>query len=240
MEARSEHEKQAGHGWGYNSGNAELTDEKAGEALAKEEEKEGFDSTVPPPVNAEGDTWAPDTAGADDAAGADGEAATPAEPEVVTKSYDEHLAEIAEKKLQLGNQPSIRKPNEGASKKFPEGKAFARDEVENFIEGSGGKAKRERAKKEKTNPDLLKEIDPRQFLAPDKQEPSSGRGGRGRGRGGDRGGDRGSFRGRGRGGGGGDRGSRGDRPDFRGGRGGRGGGANVNVDDTSAFPSLGS
>ena len=35
----SEHEKQAAHGWGGNDGNAELADEQAGEAIAKQDEK---------------------------------------------------------------------------------------------------------------------------------------------------------------------------------------------------------
>jgi plasminogen activator inhibitor 1 RNA-binding protein len=240
----SEHEKQAGHGWGYQSGKAELNDENAGEAIAKEEEKEGFDTNVPPPVNAEGEAWAPDTA---DNAGGDAEPAEPAEPEAVTKSYDEYQAELAEKKAQLGAQVSARKPNEGASKKFPEGKAFSRsEEQEDFIAGGAGKKQRERVAKEKNKVDLST-IDPHKFLAPDNKDAGAGRGGRGRGRG-DRGGDRGD-RGdrsdyRGRGGRGGDsrggsrgRGDRGRGSDF--GRGGRGGGARVNVDDTSAFPSLG-
>ena len=35
----SEHEKQAAHGWGAETGEAELADEQAGEAIAKKEEK---------------------------------------------------------------------------------------------------------------------------------------------------------------------------------------------------------
>lgn len=240
----SEHDKQAGHGWGYKSGDAELADENAGEGIAKEEEKEGFDTNPGAPVNAEGEAWAPEATGAD--AAADGE---PAEPEIVTKSYDDYLAEIAKKKLELGDSVSVRKPNEGASKKFPEGKAFARKaegESEDYVPGGPGKKQRERVQKDKGKFDLSN-LDPRQFLAKPEEDNAGrgGRGGRGRGsdRGGDRpsrGGDRGDFRGRGRGGRGGERGRGGDRPDFRGGRGGgRGGSANVNVQDTTAFPSLG-
>lgn len=77
------------------------------------------------------------------------------------------------------------------------------------------------------------------FHQVESAESAGGRFGDRRGRGGDRGGrGRGSSgRGRGSSGGGygGDRGA--DRP-FAG-RGGRGGGANINVEDTSAFPSLG-
>ena len=39
----SEHEKQAAHGWGGQTGGEEWADEKAGETIAKDEEKaEGF------------------------------------------------------------------------------------------------------------------------------------------------------------------------------------------------------
>jgi len=249
----AEHPKQAGHGWGYESGPAELTDEKAGEAIAKDEEKEGFDSTVPAPVNADGDSWAPEpTAGGDDAwagEGGEGDADEPEQPK--TKSYEEYMAELAQKKLGISDTPSVRKPNEGASKKFPEGKAFSRNEgEENFIAGTGGKAKRARDKKEKEVVDLS-DVNPRQYLAEDRQAGGrGGRGGRGRGDRGDRSergdrpdrgergdrgerADRGDFRGRGRG-----RGDRARGDSFRGSRGGRGGSV-PHVDDTKAFPSLG-
>jgi plasminogen activator inhibitor 1 RNA-binding protein len=233
----SEHPKQAAHGWGGPTGNDELADEKAGDAIAKAEEADGFDTSVPPPQNADGDTWAPDTSG---------DAGEPAEPEgPKSKSYEEYLAEKAEKKSALSASLEARKPNEGASKKFPEGKAFARNEEENYFAGSGGKAARFREKKEKQALDMS-DVDPRLFLAEDR---SAARGGRGRGRG-DRGdGDGGRGRGRGeyRGGRGESRGGRGgrgdgDRPsrgEFRGGRGTRGGAAPPRADDSKAFPSLG-
>lgn len=139
------------------------------------------------------------------------------------------MAEQAEKKLKLGAE-NIRKANEGSSKKFPEGKAIARDDEEDsYISGTGGKAKRERQRKEKT---LVELDDSRLHSAP--RENFSGRG-RGRGRG-EGGGGGGGFRGEGRGRGGG----RG-RGEFRGGRGGgRGGQSGPNLNDSSAFPSLGS
>jgi plasminogen activator inhibitor 1 RNA-binding protein len=240
----SEHPKQAAHGWGGPSGNDELADEKAGDAIAKAEEAEGFDTTVPAPQNADGETWGPDTSG---------DAGEPAEPEgPASKSYDEYLAEQAEKKLQLSGGLAPRKPNEGASKKFPEGKAFDRKE-EDFFAGSGGKNTRVREKKEKQTLDMS-DVDPRQFLAQADSGDRGGRGGRGRGRGrgdgdradrGDRGdrpsrGDRGEGgERRGRGGFRGDRGDRPPRGDFRGGRGGRGGAAPPRADDNRAFPSLG-
>ena len=164
-----------------------------------------------------------------------GEDAEPAEPEVKTKSYDDYLQEQAAKKLAISD--NVRKANEGASKKFPEGKAFSRNaDEEEYMAGSGGKAARFREKKEKVAVDMT-DVDPRSFLAEDRS--AGGRGGRGgRGRG-DRG-DRSEGGGRGRGGFRGDRSDRGsDRPrgEFRG-RGGRGG-APPRADDSKAFPSLG-
>lgn len=210
-----EHEKQAAHGWGAETGEAELADEQAGEAIAKKEEKEAVKE--------------------------DAEAEAEAEVEDNSKSYTAYLAELAEKKLKLGEQ-NLRKANEGSSKQFPEGTQVERKE-EDFFAASAGKAKRERQRKEKVHV----ELDGDRMLAPPPREGGSrgrgDRGGRGRGEG------RGSFRGgegRGRGG---DRGARGE------GRGGRGrgeargaaagaprggrGAANVNVNDSSAFPSLG-
>lgn len=141
----------------------------------------------------------------------------------------------------MGAELKTRKANEGAGKKWNEGKEFTKEE-EDFIAGTGGKKVRERSKKEKAIVELDGEA-----MRP-KDEPVERRGGSrgGRGRGGDSGGYRGRGdgergrggrgRGEGRGRGGDHRGS--DRP--RGGRGGsRGGAANINVADTSAFPSLG-
>ena len=92
--------------------------------------------------------------------------------------------------------------------------------------GQGGKAKREKQRKEKAT----LEVDYR-FAEPASRGSDRGRG---RGRGEGRGEGRGDFRGRGRGRGDGFRG-RGD----SGFRGGQRGGRSVNVDDTSSFPSLG-
>lgn len=222
----ADHEKQAAHGWGANTGGDEWADEKAGEAIAKQEEKEGYDANASAPVDADGKPI--------DAA--EGEAEEPEEDK--TKSYEAYLAELAEKKLQLGNELQFRKPNEGASKKQPEGKALTKEEEESFIQGTGGKKSRTRERKEKT---LVELDDARLHAEPDR----GGSGGRGRGRGRGEGGFRGEGRGRGgRGGRGGERGGfRGDRGGDSGGfrgRGGRGGSAPVNVSDTNAFPSLGS
>jgi len=157
------------------------------------------------------------------------------EPEDNSKSYDEYLAEQAEKKLKLGGGvPEARKPNEGrkpdkkweAAKPLPQGEGN-----EEYFAGKGEKAKREKQRKEKN----VLDVDLRYV------EPSSGRGDRGgRGGRGGRGDYRGGERGRGRGRGDSYRG-RGD-GEFRGGyRGGRGGrdGNSVNVSDENAFPSLG-
>lgn len=195
----SDHPKQVQQGWGGEDGNKELADEQAGEAIAKQEE---------------------DAAAVE----GDGEAAEPTEEEKV-KSYDDYLAEILEKKAALGANVEIRKPNEGANKKFPEGKPIEREEETAYFVGEGGKKGRERSKKEKAALELGD-------IYGRGDERGGFRGGRGGGRGG-RGGPReGGFRGEGRG---------------RGGRGGRGGerggaprgGTRVNLSDTNAFPSLG-
>ncbi|KAF2091810.1 hypothetical protein K490DRAFT_52994 [Saccharata proteae CBS 121410] len=212
----ADHPKQAAHGWGGETGGDEFADEIAGEAIAKQEEKAGFDTNPDAPVNAEG-------------AAPDGEAA--AEAEDKSKSYDEYLKELAEKKLQLGGNLEIRKPNEGTSKKMPEGKPIAKSEEEDFIAASVSKKQRERAQKEIAKVDLGD-------IYGRGEERSGFRGGRGGARGGGRGGrSEGGFRGEGRGRGGRGRGEGG----FRGGpRGGapRGGTA-VKLDDPAAFPSLG-
>ncbi|KAI5370669.1 putative hyaluronan/mRNA-binding protein [Septoria linicola] len=218
-----DHEKQAAHGWGGNDGPSELADETAGDAIAKAEAN-----------NEAGFT--PDTAGADPAFsnGPDGVVGEDAagEPEDKTKSYDEYLKELAEKKLALsGEAPSIRKANEGSKTKFPEGQAVSREQEDFFI-GGGGKTKKTKEIKEKERINL----DGQYYAAPDAGDRGGrgGRGGRGRGEG------RGSFRGEGRGRGGGR--GRGDRGDFRGApRGDRAprGGAGFNANDSSAFPALG-
>ncbi|KAF2742762.1 hypothetical protein M011DRAFT_481386 [Sporormia fimetaria CBS 119925] len=201
----AEHEKQAAHGWGATDGDAELADEKAGEQMAAQEQKEAI---------------------------ADAAADVEPEEEDKTKSYAAYLAEQAEKKLKLAAE-NVRKPNEGSSQKFPEGKEVHREE-EDFIAGSGGKSQRQRERKQKE----YVELDDAKLHREAARESTRGRGrGRGDFRGEGRG--RGEFRGgRGRGEGRGE--GRGGAP--RGGRGGARGGqsAAVNLTDTSAFPSLGS
>lgn len=200
----SDHDKQVAHGWGGADGNAELADENAGEAIAQKDEKEAV---------------------AEDAA-ADADPAVEAEPEEKTKSYEQYLAELAEKKLALGSQ-KVRQANEGSSAKFPEGKEVAREDGEDFIAGSGGKQKRTRERKEKA----FVELDGDRLLQPAPRDNFGGRGRGGRGRGEGRGGRGGEFRGRGRGEG---------RGEGRGGRGPRGGAqSGPNLSDSSAFPSLG-
>jgi len=221
----SDSEKQAAHGWGGNNGQAEWADESAGDAIAKAEvnNEPGFAA----------DTGAGDPAfsnGPDGPVGGDAEA----EPEDKTKSYDEYLKELAEKKLALSSEaPAIRKPNEGSKTKFPEGQAVSREQEDFFI-GGGGKTKKTKEVKEKERINL----DGQYYAAPDAGDRGGrggSRGGRGRGEG------RGSFRGEGRGGRGGR--GRGDRGDFRGAprgdRAPRGGGSAFNANDSSAFPALG-
>ncbi|KAF2455906.1 hypothetical protein BDY21DRAFT_349032 [Lineolata rhizophorae] len=239
-----EHEKQTAHGWGGQSGTEELADEKAGEAIAKAEESQGVDE-LPSGANLEGQDWGAPAEGADAAAEAE---AAAAEAEEKTKSYAAYLAEQAEKKLSLGlTTPEARKANEGSSSKFPEGKALHPrggddEEGDVYFSGQGGKAKRERARKEKT----LVELDDARL----RDQPREGgfRGGRGGRRGSEGGGYRGEGRGRGgrgrgeggppRGAGGPPRGAGGP-PRGAGPRGGRGGQSGPNVSDTNAFPSLG-
>lgn len=219
-----ESEKQAAHGWGAPEGGAELADEQAGEAIAKDEVKDTQASWGEDPTQAE--------------------PAAEAEPEDNSISYADYLVQQAEKKLALGSGvPEARKPNEGGKqdKKWANAKPLSKEEEEDFVAGSGGKAKRERERKQKQ----VVEIDQRFVEAPEQR---GGRGGfrgdrRGRGDGPSRGGRGDGFRG-GRGEG---RGGRGRGDGQRGGRGGGapranagGPGAPINTEDTSAFPSLGS
>lgn len=189
-----------------------MSDEKAGLADAHSEEKEGgvvADSTAPVEAEAE------------------------AEPEDNTKSYEQYLAEQLEKKAALNAGPlEPRKANEGSSKKFPEGKAFARSEAdEAFIAASAGKKQRERERKTKDVVDIDLSWKEEQ-AGGNRDRDSAPRGGRGgRGRGGPRGGDRGPRRG-------GDRPERTERTE----RAPRGGaprtGATPNVTSAQDFPSL--
>ena len=229
----SDHPKQADQSWGATTGEAEFADEKAGEAIAKAEEKEegaagGWDSgtaeVADVPADADG------TAPAQGSAPTDAPAAPVEEPEPEdnSRSYADYLREQAEKKSKLGGGvPEARKPNEGSKpkKEWENAKPMSKDEEDEYISGKGEKAKREKQRKEKNRLD----VDLRYV------EPNSGRGGGERGRGRGRG-DRGDYRGRGRGRG--DYRGRGDGSGFRGGRG-RGDSGAVNVQDENAFPSLG-
>ncbi|KAI1078345.1 hypothetical protein F5B20DRAFT_582271 [Whalleya microplaca] len=190
-------EKQAAQGWGAPEGGAEQKDEQAGEEIAQTELKEATAEDAEQP-------------------------GTPAEPEEKQISYSEYLAQQAEKKAALSDSLAIRQANEGskADKKWANAKALTKEDDDNFIPGTSGKAKRERERKAKQ----LVEIDQR-YVEPDR--PRGGRGG-GRARGEGRG--RGGGRGRGEG-----------RGDFRGGRGGArdNAGSSINTKDENAFPSLG-
>lgn len=191
-------EKQAAQSWGAAEGEAELKDEVAGEEIAKTEAK------------AEGE----------------GEAKEAVEPEPEDKhiSYEDYLAQLAQKKLALEGPSQVRQANEGSKldKKWANAKPLVKDEDDEFISASGaGKSKRERERKVKQ----VVEIDNRYV------EPERTRGGRG-GRGGSRGGaPRGAPRGGGRG--------RGDGPRGENGRGRGGKDVTINTNDQQAFPSLG-
>lgn len=215
----SESEKQAAHGWGANEGGAELADEQAGEAIAKADEKEALTG---------------------DAEGGDAVVEAPEpEPEDTSVSYSEYLAQQAEKKLNLGKLEVRKVDDSKVDKKWANAKAVTKEEEEDFVAGSGGKAKRER---ERAAKNVKLDIDQRFVEQP--REERGGRGGFRGGRGGRGDGARGGARGDFRGGRGGDRGGRG-RGEGRGGaprhnNGPRGNsGPALKIDDNSAFPSLG-
>ena len=239
----SDHVKQTDQAWGAQTAGSEWDDEKAGEEIAKTEAKEGFDTSVNAPTSGEGEKPDGETGEAESVPQAE------AEVEDKSKSYEAYMAEQAEKRMNLGSSLEARKANEGSKvdKKWAGAKALNKDDEEDsYIAARGGKAVRQRERKEKQT----LEIDHR-F----QETPRGERGGRGRGRGGEfRGGDRGDRGDRGNRGDRGDRGGRGGRGrgDFRGehrgeyrggrggvGRGGAGRGDNVNIADENAFPSLG-
>lgn len=208
---RDEHEKQVAHGWGATEGNSEWNDEIAGQELAQKDAA-GADPADP---NASTDA-------------ADENAAPAEEEEEVAKTYDDYLAELAQRQANLGPRTDVRRPNEGSreDKKWANAKALDKADEEYFA-GEDRDKTRTRQRKQKN----LLDIEPR-FVEPRENRRGGDRGGRG-GRG-----DRGGRGGRG---GGGDR-PRGDRGDYgnRGGhRGGRNQSTNVNTNDSSAFPPLG-
>ncbi|KAH6654552.1 hypothetical protein BKA67DRAFT_517527, partial [Truncatella angustata] len=184
-------EKQGAQSWGAQEGEAEQKDEQAGEAIAQTELKEAVVE----------DAQAPET---------------PVEPEEKKLSYDEYLAQQAEKKAALGGDLEVRKANEGTKtdKKWSNAKALTKEEGEDFIASSGGKTKRERERKQKQTLDIDHTFQEQNQNRGDRRAPR-----------GDRGGDRGD-RGEGRG---------------RGGqqRGGRNENVSLNPTDERAFPSLG-
>ncbi|KAL2123417.1 hypothetical protein VTJ04DRAFT_3872 [Mycothermus thermophilus] len=189
---RANSEKQASQAWGAVEGEAELKDEQAAAEIAQSEKAEGEASPVPETKEEE--------------------------PEEKHMTYDQYLAQLAEKKLALEGELKVRKPNEGVKdEKWKDLKPLTKEEDELFP-ATHTKHKRERERKTKQ----FIEIDAR-YVEPERTR--GGRGGRGGGRGD-------GPRGRGRGG---------ARGDFRGGRGGaRQDAAPLNPNDESAFPSLGS
>lgn len=198
-------EKQAAQSWGAVEGEAEQKDEQVGEEIAQTELKEATAEDAENP-------------------------ATPAEPEEKHVSYDEYLAQQAEKKLALGESLEIRKPNEGSKvdKKWANAKALTKEEDDNYVSATAGKVKRERERKAKQ----LVDIDQR-YVEPERTRGGGGRGGRGGPRGGAPRGEGGRGRGSGRGRGGESRG------EFRGGRGGARETNSSFALSQDAFPSLG-
>ena len=255
----SDHQKQTDQSWGAPTGEAEWTDEKAGEAIAQVDASGGgapeagnwdasatYDPNFDTPANAALPAEEPlSTQPGDPSNATEQDQQAQAQAEDKSRGLDDYLAEQLEKRAKLsGNELQARKANEGAKgdAKWKDAKPLEKgEENQDYFAGSGGKAKRERTKKEKNVLDVEIKY----------TEPSTGRGGSergGRGRGGEGGGrgrggeGRGEFRGRGRGRGDGFRG-RGEGGGYRGGRGGRGGGGGgggqINANDENAFPSLG-
>jgi plasminogen activator inhibitor 1 RNA-binding protein len=228
----SEHTKQADQSWGAPTGESELADEKAGDAIAKEEVKEGGwdagnagapgwnDSSAATESKAagwDGGEGAPAFKDSSAPAGSETAPGEPDDPEDKHKSYADYMAEQATKKMKELGVLEPRQANEGSKqdKKWVHAKEITKGgDKEQYFQGAEGKAKRDRDRlrnaKEKLDVDFRYQEQPR--------GGGSGGGERGRGRGrGDRG-ERGEFRGRGRGRG--DFGDRGDREGgFRGGRG---------------------
>lgn len=201
---RVDTDKQVNQGWGANRG--EWDDERAGDDLAQQDAA-GANAQDPNAVPA-----------SENPAAAEGETALEtAEPELeeVVKTYDEYLAELAQRQADLGPPVEARRPNEGGSdKKWSTAKELSRKEEEgDYFVGESKDKSRNRERKTKN----VLDIEPH-FIEPRE----AGRGGRGRG----------GRGGRGRG----DRGSRSDRGDqYRN----RSTGDAVNIADPSAFPSLG-
>ncbi|TEY51845.1 hypothetical protein BOTCAL_0264g00010 [Botryotinia calthae] len=129
--------------------------------------------------------------------------------------------------------PEARKPDSKLDKKWANAKSISKEDEEDFVAATGGKAKRERQRTQKQ----VVEIDQR-YVEPTERAGGRGgfRGGRGRGDGPPRG-DRGGFRGRGEGQRGRARGDRGP-PRQSAPRNG-GASASIQIEDQSAFPSLG-
>ncbi|KAI1908329.1 hypothetical protein LOZ39_005248 [Ophidiomyces ophidiicola] len=179
--------KQLDQGWGATTGESNMTDEKAGEAIAKNDEKEAA------------------AAAAEEGEGG----ATPddkePEPQDKTKSYADYLAELDQNKRDDLGIKEARKPNEGAKvdKKWAAAKEFKRDdEDDDYIKGREEKARREKQRKEKNVLDVdMRFVEPARRGGDFRGRGRGGadRGGRGGGgaRGGAPGGGRGEYRPRG-------------------------------------------
>jgi len=201
--------KKEHQGWGGDEGKRELNDQSAGWNDAKAE----GDASTPKP-----DGWDTGEAPAEStpAPGPEPEV----DPDANLKTLDEYLAERRALAPQLPAEPFGRKANEGADEtQWKDGVEVLRSTNAEDAFYIGNKEQKNRARKAKEGKTFI-EFEPR-FDRP--------RGGD-RGRGDSRGRGRGEGRGRGRG-------------EFRGGRGSGGRGARgtprtVDVDDSTAFPSL--
>ncbi|KAL2156562.1 hypothetical protein VTH82DRAFT_1307 [Thermothelomyces myriococcoides] len=149
----SNSEKQAEKSWGAAEGESELKDEKAAAEIA-ESEKKADEEAGEPEAKEEG-------------------------PEEKQMTYDQYLAQLEQKKVDA--ELPVRKPNEGVNdSKWKDFTPLKRDENEDYVPGTGGKAKRERERKQKTFLEIEHRYEP--------ERPRGARGGRGGGRGRGRGG----------------------------------------------------
>jgi len=174
LTVRSEHEKQAEHGWGSNKGESEWNDELAGQELAQKDAV-GVDYADPIAATPEADAEA-------DAAAA---ATAAAEEEEKTKTYDEYLAELAARQANLGPPAAARRANEGTreDKKWANAKPLEKEGGEDYFAGDAKDKTRTRERKTKN----LLDFEHRPFEPRDRRAGGErGRGGRGRGDGGPR------------------------------------------------------
>ncbi|KAI8876377.1 hypothetical protein K501DRAFT_288927 [Backusella circina FSU 941] len=158
-----------------------------------------------------------DTLDAKDPDAPEKEVAAPAEPEEVVKTLDEYLAEKANKSLKV-SLPEARKANDNDDSAFKGAVAHHKEELDDFYVNKDAKSakKTEKVRKEKVFVDIEQRFE-------EKSSPRS----------------TGGFRGGNRRGGSDRRGGRGGNSNRRGGSGRSDKSPAINIQDATAFPSLG-